>query len=163
MTVGRPFVLRNTHFSKINSGEDLAVFMNVCPERSYQRGDVLFRSGDPATELHVIAKGQLKMLVPTATGILADHLFTCRDRRCHHRNRPGGRRPQAAVLEKQSRPAGASKAEYTALQSGFSTCTRCVILSTMSRFSVTPMPAPAGTCCTPLTASRASSTMSSCQ
>jgi hypothetical protein len=43
MTVGRSFVLRNTHFSKINSGEDLAVFMNVCPERSYQRGDVLFR------------------------------------------------------------------------------------------------------------------------
>ncbi len=78
MTVGRSFVLRNTHFSKINSGEDLAVFMNVCPERSYQRGDVLFRSGDPVTELHVIAKGQLKMLVPTATGILADHLFTCR-------------------------------------------------------------------------------------
>lgn len=42
--------------------------MNVCPERTYQRGEVLFRSGDPATELHVIAEGQVKMLVPTLDG-----------------------------------------------------------------------------------------------
>lgn len=66
--VDRPFVLRNTRFSQVVNQEDLAVFMRVCPERPYAKGSTLFRAGDPALDMHVIARGQVKVLVPTPEG-----------------------------------------------------------------------------------------------
>lgn len=66
--IDQPFVLRNTRFSEVISEEDRGVFLRVCPERSYPAGSIVFRAGDPAHELHVIARGQVKVLVPTAEG-----------------------------------------------------------------------------------------------
>ena len=66
--VDRPFVLRNTRFSEVIAQEDLAVFMRVCPERPYARGDTVVRAGDPALEMHVIARGQVNVVVPTPHG-----------------------------------------------------------------------------------------------
>lgn len=68
MPVDRPFVLRSTRFSEVMADEDLAVFMRVCPERPVPRGSSVFRAGDPASEMHVIAKGQVKVVVPTPEG-----------------------------------------------------------------------------------------------
>ena len=63
-----PFIVRNTRFSEVVSREDMGVFMRVCPERPYGRGASVFRAGDPAREMHVIAKGRVKVTVATPEG-----------------------------------------------------------------------------------------------
>jgi len=63
-----PFIVRNTRFSEVISRQDMDVFMRVCPERPYERGDSVFRAGDPAREMHVIARGQVKVTVATPEG-----------------------------------------------------------------------------------------------
>lgn len=64
----RPFVVRNTRFSEVIARHDMDVFMRVCPERPYGRGDAVFRAGDPASEMHVIARGRVKVAVATPDG-----------------------------------------------------------------------------------------------
>lgn len=63
-----PFIVRNTRFSEVVDRQDMDVFMRVCPERPYGRGDAVFRAGDPAREMHVIAKGRVKVTVATPEG-----------------------------------------------------------------------------------------------
>lgn len=63
----RLWFVRGTEFSARLDSRDHELFMRVCPEKRYARGDAIFRVGDPATSLHVIAEGQIK-LVRTAAG-----------------------------------------------------------------------------------------------
>jgi CRP/FNR family transcriptional regulator, cyclic AMP receptor protein len=60
--------LHDTRFKQRVGETDLRTFMQVCPERVHPRGSTLFRAGDPATHLHVVASGQVKLVVPTAEG-----------------------------------------------------------------------------------------------
>jgi CRP/FNR family transcriptional regulator, cyclic AMP receptor protein len=62
------WIARGTRFREIMKGDAMASFMRVCPERAFRPGDFLFRQGESATQLHVIATGQVKLAVPTATG-----------------------------------------------------------------------------------------------
>lgn len=64
----QPWFIKDTGFSKRIAPEDRAAFMRVCPERHYPKGSVIFRMGDPATHLHVIAEGQIKLVTPTPSG-----------------------------------------------------------------------------------------------
>jgi CRP/FNR family transcriptional regulator, cyclic AMP receptor protein len=64
----KPWYIKDTDFTQVVSEEDRAVFMRVCPDRRYRKGDAIFRIGDPATHLHVIAQGQVKLVRPTASG-----------------------------------------------------------------------------------------------
>jgi CRP/FNR family transcriptional regulator, cyclic AMP receptor protein len=59
---------RDTRFKEVMAGDAIQEFMRVCPERPFARGDYLFHQGESATHLHVIASGQVKLVVPTATG-----------------------------------------------------------------------------------------------
>ena len=65
---GSGWWLRDTGFKQRVGAADLRTFMQVCPERVHRKGSILFRAGDPATHLHVVASGQVKLLVPTAEG-----------------------------------------------------------------------------------------------
>jgi len=60
--------LSGTGFTERLAPEDLRAFMQVCPERRYDRGSYLFHAGDPATHLHVLARGQVKLVAPTPDG-----------------------------------------------------------------------------------------------
>jgi CRP/FNR family transcriptional regulator, cyclic AMP receptor protein len=60
--------VRGTHFKARVPAVDMRTFMTVCPERPYPRGSTIFRAGDPATHLHVVAAGQVKLVVPTPDG-----------------------------------------------------------------------------------------------
>jgi CRP/FNR family transcriptional regulator, cyclic AMP receptor protein len=60
---------QGTRFSEVMPGDALAEFMRVCPERPFRRGEYLFRQGDPATHMHVIAQGQVKLVRFTPEGI----------------------------------------------------------------------------------------------
>jgi len=62
------FIVRNTRFSDVIARKDMDIFMRVCPERPYARGDSVFRAGDPAREMHVIARGRVKVTVATPEG-----------------------------------------------------------------------------------------------
>jgi CRP/FNR family transcriptional regulator, cyclic AMP receptor protein len=59
---------KDTRFKEVMAGDAIVEFMRVCPERPYERGEFLFHQGAAATHLHVIAAGQVKLVVPTATG-----------------------------------------------------------------------------------------------
>lgn len=60
--------IKNTDFSEGLNADDKAIFMKICPEKRYRKGDFVFRVGDAATDLHVIAKGQVKLVTITSTG-----------------------------------------------------------------------------------------------
>jgi CRP/FNR family cyclic AMP-dependent transcriptional regulator len=60
--------LQETNFSKRIDSKDMGVFMRVCPEHRYGSGEAIFRDGDPASHLHIIVRGQVKLSVPTAKG-----------------------------------------------------------------------------------------------
>lgn len=68
MTTARGWHVRGTHFRERVAAPDMRTFMAVCPERPYPRGATIFRAGDPATHLHVVASGQVKLVVPTPDG-----------------------------------------------------------------------------------------------
>ncbi len=59
---------QDTRFSELMPGPALGEFMRVCPERPFGRGEHLFREGEPATHLHVIAHGQVKLVNFTPAG-----------------------------------------------------------------------------------------------
>lgn len=64
----QPWFVSRSGFAQRISDEDKARFMRICPEKRYAPGDAVFRSGEPATDLHVIAGGRVKLVAPTASG-----------------------------------------------------------------------------------------------
>lgn len=60
--------IRDTGFMESVDPRDREVFLNTCPERNYEVGDTIFRIGDPATSLHVVAMGKVKLVRPTVEG-----------------------------------------------------------------------------------------------
>lgn len=60
--------VRGSGFMERVAPEDRDTFLRVCPERRYQPGESVFRIGDPATDLHIIARGKIKLVRPTVTG-----------------------------------------------------------------------------------------------
>jgi CRP-like cAMP-binding protein len=64
----KPWFLSSTHFYDRVSKEDLEVFRRVCPQRHYRKGNYVFRSGDPAIELHLLEEGQVKLVTFTPKG-----------------------------------------------------------------------------------------------
>jgi CRP/FNR family transcriptional regulator, cyclic AMP receptor protein len=65
---GRGWHVHGTRLKARVPAPDMRTFMAVCPERPYARGTTIFRAGDPATHLHVVATGQVKLVVPTPDG-----------------------------------------------------------------------------------------------
>lgn len=45
-----------------------AVLRKMCPERRFEKGRFILRFGDPATDLHLILSGQVKLVRPSASG-----------------------------------------------------------------------------------------------
>ncbi len=64
----KPWFVRNTEFSERLDLRDRQMFMRVCPEKRYPRGEAIFRVGDPATSLHIIAEGQVKLVTAAPGG-----------------------------------------------------------------------------------------------
>jgi CRP/FNR family transcriptional regulator, cyclic AMP receptor protein len=63
-----PWYAKDARFGEVMEGNPFRDFLRICPDIPHQRGDYLFRQGAPATHLHVIASGQVKLSVATATG-----------------------------------------------------------------------------------------------
>jgi CRP/FNR family cyclic AMP-dependent transcriptional regulator len=68
VTVIQPWFLNSTDFYERISKEDLEVFRRICLRQHYQKGSYIFRSGDPASELHLIEEGRVKLVSLTPTG-----------------------------------------------------------------------------------------------
>lgn len=64
----RPWMIKDTDFASLVSPQDMAIFMEVCPDKRFKKGDVIFFAGDLASDLHVIAQGQVKLTTPTSSG-----------------------------------------------------------------------------------------------
>ena len=64
----KPWFTHDTGFSTRIDDCDRRTFMRVCPEKSYARGDAIFRIGDAAISLHVIAEGKVKLVTGTPEG-----------------------------------------------------------------------------------------------
>lgn len=68
MTESSPWLISHSGFMDQVHSEDRDIFHKVCPDRNFRPGDCIFRMGDPATDLHLIAKGKVKLVRPTASG-----------------------------------------------------------------------------------------------
>ncbi len=64
----KPWYVKDTAFAQRVSAEDMAVFRRVCPDKRFKKGDTVFFAGDPATSLHVLAQGQVKLVTLSAGG-----------------------------------------------------------------------------------------------
>lgn len=64
----KPWIVKDTGFSEKVSAHDMTIFRRVCPDRKYEKGELIFHAGDPATDVHVIASGQIKLVTATASG-----------------------------------------------------------------------------------------------
>lgn len=64
----KPWLVRDTQITQRLSEEDIDVFHRVCPHRQYHKGDYIFRHGDPAESVHLIARGDVKISSFTSTG-----------------------------------------------------------------------------------------------
>ncbi len=64
----KPWFIRDTAFSKRLNPKDLAIFMQVCLDKRYRKGDVIFYAGDPATDMHIVAAGQVKLVSQALSG-----------------------------------------------------------------------------------------------
>jgi len=64
----KPWYIKDTQFMQRVSEKDMSIFLKVCPQKPYQKGDAIFFAGDPASDLHVIATGQIKLATMTASG-----------------------------------------------------------------------------------------------
>jgi len=64
----KPWLVKNTAFSEKVSPHDMSVFRRICPDRKYEKGEAVFHAGDRATAVHVVASGQIKLVMPTASG-----------------------------------------------------------------------------------------------
>jgi len=68
MSERRPWFVTDSGFFDHLSDEEKSVFMRVCPEKGYAAGETIFREGDPADSLHIVAKGRAKLVRYTADG-----------------------------------------------------------------------------------------------
>ncbi|MBW6457081.1 MAG: Crp/Fnr family transcriptional regulator [Trueperaceae bacterium] len=66
--VAHPWHVPHSGLTTQVSPADMSLFMSVCPEVRYTPGSAVFRIGDPAENLHVITKGQVKLVVGTPRG-----------------------------------------------------------------------------------------------
>lgn len=64
----RPWFVTDSGLAERLDDADRRVFMRVCPERDYRKGETVFREGDPAESLHVVAKGRIKLTRVTPDG-----------------------------------------------------------------------------------------------
>ena len=64
----RPWFVSDSGFGERLDPSDKKVFLRVCPDRTYPAGETIFREGDPADDLHVIARGRVKLTRTTPDG-----------------------------------------------------------------------------------------------
>jgi CRP/FNR family transcriptional regulator len=64
----KPWFLEDTGIIERMSEEELMVLSRICPKYRYIRGDVLYHAGEPATNLHIIIEGQVKLVAFTPGG-----------------------------------------------------------------------------------------------
>jgi CRP-like cAMP-binding protein len=64
----RPWFVTDSGFGARLDDADMAIFRRVCPDRFYAKDEPVFREGDPAESLHVVAQGRIKLVRYTADG-----------------------------------------------------------------------------------------------
>lgn len=64
----RPWFIPDSGLAERLSDDDRDAFTRVCPERGYAPGEAIFREGDAAEHLHVVAQGRIKLVRYTPDG-----------------------------------------------------------------------------------------------
>lgn len=64
----KPWHFEKTDFYERLTEADQALFRKVCPPQRYEKGHHIFCLGDPASSLHIIDEGQVKLVKPTLGG-----------------------------------------------------------------------------------------------
>ncbi len=62
------WILRDSGFLERLRDDERAAFRRICPDRTFAPGDVVFREGDPADAMHVVARGRVKLVRTTPDG-----------------------------------------------------------------------------------------------
>ncbi len=64
----KPWHIEKTDFHARLAEADRALFYKTCPPQRYEKGHHIFYLGDPASSLHIIDEGQVKLVKPTLGG-----------------------------------------------------------------------------------------------
>lgn len=64
MTVA--WFVHDTELFRLLTDQDVQVLKEVCAYRRYYQGEALYRAGEPATHLHIVIEGQVKLVAPNA-------------------------------------------------------------------------------------------------
>lgn len=64
----KPWYIESTNFYERLTEADLDLFRKVCPPQRHKKGKHIFCLGDPASSLHIIDEGQVKLVRPTLGG-----------------------------------------------------------------------------------------------
>lgn len=67
MSHEQPWFLQNSGLMKRIQPEDREVFHAICIKHFFGRGDIIFRLGDSAISLHLIASGRVTLVPPPRT------------------------------------------------------------------------------------------------
>jgi CRP/FNR family transcriptional regulator len=62
------WILRDSGFLDRLRDDERAAFRRICPDRTFAPGDVIFREGDAADAMHVVARGRVKLVRTTPDG-----------------------------------------------------------------------------------------------
>lgn len=62
------WLVQHTDVVKRIRDEDWEIFHQVCPYRPFRKGDTIYYAGDPASSMHIVAQGQIKLVNMTAGG-----------------------------------------------------------------------------------------------
>lgn len=66
--MNRPWLTEKTGFPERLTPVDRALFRDICPPRHFSPNSCVFHAGDPASSLHLIDEGQVKLLLSTQGG-----------------------------------------------------------------------------------------------
>jgi CRP/FNR family cyclic AMP-dependent transcriptional regulator len=63
-----PWLVRDTKIAQRLTQHDIDTFHKICPDRRYQKGEFIFREGEAATSVHLVARGEVKLTCTTSSG-----------------------------------------------------------------------------------------------
>lgn len=62
------WVIPQTEWRKLLTADEMRQMATICPPRPFQKGEAIYRQGDPAHSLYILLEGNVKITLPSASG-----------------------------------------------------------------------------------------------
>lgn len=62
------WVIPQTDWRRLLTADEMRQMATICPPRPFQKGESIYRQGDPAHSLYILLEGNIKITVPASSG-----------------------------------------------------------------------------------------------